>query len=64
MSGEYVVIENRRDAIKYALQNAKKDDVVILAGKGHENYQIIGTEKFHFDEQEILFQLKEEMKGV
>ena len=40
---------------------AKKDDVVILAGKGHEDYQIIGKEKRHFDETEILFEIRDEM---
>jgi len=48
------IITNRREAIEYALKNAKKDDVIILAGKGHEDYQIIGTEKHHFDEHEIV----------
>ena len=58
VTGEHIVIENRRDAIEYAIKNAKKDDVIILAGKGHEDYQIIGKEKIHFDEVEILMQLK------
>lgn len=51
---QYKVIVNRTEAIKYALGIAKKDDVVILAGKGHEDYQIIGTEKIHYDEREII----------
>lgn len=59
----HVVIENRRDAIKYAVENAKKDDVIVLAGKGHETYQIIGKEKFHFDEEEILHEIKRELGG-
>ena len=41
----------------------KKDDVIILAGKGHEDYQIIGKEKTHFDEIEILLELKAELGG-
>ena len=61
VTGEHIVIENRRDAIEYAIKNAKKDDVIILAGKGHEDYQIIGKEKIHFDEVEILMQLKGEL---
>lgn len=48
------VAENRRDAINYALKKAKKGDLVLLAGKGHETYQIIGNEKKHFDEREIV----------
>ena len=59
----YTVIENRRDAIEYAVKNAKKDDVIVLAGKGHETYQTIGKENFHFDEREILFEIKNEMEG-
>jgi len=50
----YTVIENRRDAIRYALETAQKNDCIILAGKGHETYQIIGTEKRHFDEREVI----------
>ena len=48
------VIENRRQAIEFALSKARKGDTVILAGKGHETYQIIGKEKIHFDEREII----------
>ena len=53
----YKVIENRRDAIAYALSIAKKDDIVLLAGKGQETYQIIGKEKTHFDEREVVNEL-------
>ena len=58
VTGEHIVIENRREAIEYAIKNAQKDDVIILAGKGHEDYQIIGKEKIHFDEVEILMEIK------
>lgn len=51
---EYTVIENRREAISFALKTAQQGDVIILAGKGQETYQIIGREKFHFDEREIV----------
>lgn len=54
---EYVVIENRREAIEYALKNAKKNDVIILAGKGHENYQEINGGKQPFDEKEIVAEI-------
>ena len=55
MSGTgYVVIENRRDAIKYAMENAEKGDVIVLAGKGHETYQILGDRTIHFDEREVV----------
>jgi len=53
-SGErYKVIENREEAIHFAIENAKMNDVVLIAGKGHEQYQIIGREKFHFSDQEV-----------
>ena len=48
----YVVIENRREAIRWAMDHAQKDDIIVLAGKGHETYQILGTEKTHLDERE------------
>jgi UDP-N-acetylmuramoyl-L-alanyl-D-glutamate--2,6-diaminopimelate ligase len=43
---------DRRDAIEKVMQDAEADDVVLLAGKGHENYQILGTTKHHFDDVE------------
>lgn len=49
--GKYTLIVDRRKAIAYALDFAEKDDVIILAGKGQETYQIIGKEKYDFDER-------------
>ena len=58
-TGEYKVVVNRRDAIAYALSVARKDDIVLLCGKGQETYQIIGREKFDFDERiEVYRHLK------
>ena len=51
---EYVVVENRVEAIHYAIDHARPGDVIILAGKGHETYQIIGREKRHLDEREVV----------
>ncbi len=53
----YVVIPDRREAIKYALQNAKSGDVIVLAGKGHETYQVLKDGTIHFDEREIIQEL-------
>lgn len=50
----YVIIENRYEAIKFSLLNAQENDIIILAGKGHEDYQEINGEKHHFDEKEIV----------
>lgn len=50
--GSCVVVENRRAAIEKAMELAAKDDIIVLCGKGHETYQIIGTEKTHLDERE------------
>ena len=59
--GEYVVIENRREAIRYALTIAQPGDVVVLAGKGHETYQEIKGVKHPFDEKVVVQELLEEM---
>ena len=48
----YQLIPDRREAIQSAIQQAAPNDIVLIAGKGHENYQIIGTEKIHFDDVE------------
>lgn len=46
--------ENRKEAIEYALKTARKNDIILLAGKGHETYQILGEEKIPLDEREIV----------
>lgn len=56
----YTVIENRKEAIEYALSIAEKDDVVLVAGKGHENYQEINGVKYHFDDREIVEEILKE----
>lgn len=53
-SAPYVIIEDRIEAIAYAMDNARQGDVIVLAGKGHETYQIIGHEKRHLDEREVI----------
>ena len=51
------IIEDRRDAIKRALELASVEDVVLLAGKGHETYQVRGTTEHPFDEKAIVAEL-------
>lgn len=46
------VIEDRKKAITFAIENAKKHDIIVIAGKGHETYQIVGTNVTHFDDVE------------
>ncbi len=57
----HIVIEDRRAAIRYALEHAKKDDVIILAGKGHEDYQEIRGVHHPFDEKVIVRELLDEL---
>lgn len=57
----YSVEENRREAIKMAMKIAKKGDVVVIAGKGHEDYQVIKDKVLHFDEREVVQSLIKEM---
>ena len=52
--GKYIVIVDRTEAIKYAINMATKNDIIILAGKGHETYQEINGVKNHYDEREII----------
>lgn len=54
---EYIVIEDRKSAIVYAIQNAKDGDIIVLAGKGHETYQDIKGVKHDFDEVKIVGEL-------
>lgn len=54
LSGKYIIIEDRKQAIEYALSIAKDDDIVLCLGKGHEDYQIIHGVKYPFDERKII----------
>ena len=49
----YRTITNRREAIGYAIDRAKKNDLVLISGKGHENYQVVGSKKEYFDDREV-----------
>lgn len=50
----FAVLENRREAIAFALSHAQSGDVIVLAGKGHETYRIVGTQTLPFDEREEI----------
>ncbi len=50
---KFYSISDRREAIRRAISAARPGDVVIIAGKGHETYQIVGNDKFHFDDREV-----------
>ena len=59
----YEVVVDRISAIRRAMTIAKRDDIIVLAGKGHETYQEIMGVKHHMDEREIVAQILEEMRG-
>lgn len=58
--GEYVMIADRKEAIRYCMVHAKEGDVIVLAGKGHEDYQEIKGKKYHMDERELVAEVKAE----
>ena len=58
--GEYVMIADRKEAIRYCMVNAKEGDVIVLAGKGHEDYQEIQGKKYHMDERELVAEIRQE----
>ena len=58
----YEVIENRRAAIRHAMEIAREGDIIVLAGKGHEMYQEIEGVRHPFDEKRVVAEILEEMK--
>ncbi len=59
----FEVIENRREAIDFAIRNAINDDIILLVGKGHEQYEIVGDKKYPFSEKEIVSHLAQKYYG-
>jgi UDP-N-acetylmuramoyl-L-alanyl-D-glutamate--2,6-diaminopimelate ligase len=57
----YEMIADRRTAIETAIREAKDGDMVLIAGKGHEDYQILGKQKFHFDDREVAREAVEKL---
>jgi len=60
-NGKYIEIDDRKAAIKYCIENARKGDMIVLLGKGHEDYQEIKGVKYHFDEREAIAEIKKEL---
>ena len=61
-TGEYIKIPDRGEAVKYALQNAKAGDIIVLAGKGHEDYQEIKGVKYHQTDRELVEKAVESLR--
>ena len=59
--GDYEVVPERREAIRAALAAASEGDTVVIAGKGHETYQIIGNRTFPFDDKAVARELLDEL---
>ncbi|NRT33964.1 UDP-N-acetylmuramoyl-L-alanyl-D-glutamate--2,6-diaminopimelate ligase [Clostridium beijerinckii] len=59
----YFVIENRKEAIKKSIDIALDNDVIVIAGKGHETYQVLKDETIHFDEREIVKEILDNMNN-
>jgi UDP-N-acetylmuramoyl-L-alanyl-D-glutamate--2,6-diaminopimelate ligase len=59
--GQYIIIQDRTEAIRYAMSNAQSGDIILLAGKGHETYQIFRDKTIHYDEREIVREILEEL---
>ncbi|NSW90515.1 MAG: UDP-N-acetylmuramoyl-L-alanyl-D-glutamate--2,6-diaminopimelate ligase [Firmicutes bacterium] len=59
--GRYIKIVDRREAIRYAIKNAKPGDVIVIAGKGHETYQIFKDKTIHFDDREVAEEILKEI---
>lgn len=62
MAEKYKVVPDRREAIKYAIENLENGDILLIAGKGHEKYQEIAGEKYPFDDRAVLDELTKQIK--
>ncbi len=58
--GAYIDILDRKEAMRYAIMNAREGDVIVFAGKGHEDYQEINGVKYHMDERDLIREILEE----
>ena len=62
-NGKYIFIKDRKDAIKYAMKNAQEGDIILLIGKGHENYQDIKGVKYPWDERKAVKEAEQEIRS-
>lgn len=60
--GKYIKITDRKEAIAYAIDHGEQGDIIVLAGKGHEDYQEIKGVKYHMDERELIQEILDERK--
>ena len=58
--GKYIMIEDRKEAIRYAINNGEHGDIIVLAGKGHEDYQEIKGVKYPMDERDLIADILKE----
>ena len=58
--GKYIKITDRKEAIAYAIEHGQQGDIIVLAGKGHEDYQEIKGVKYHMDERELIQEILQE----
>ncbi len=63
LRNKYTRLVRREEGIRYAIHQAKPGDVILIAGKGHETYQIIGTTKYDFDDRMVAARIIQENNG-
>ena len=60
-NGKYIIINDRQEAIEYAMKNAQEGDIILLIGKGHEQYQEIKGVQYYWDEREAVKKAEEKI---
>lgn len=63
-NGKYIEIDDRTEAIHYSMDHAKEGDVIVLLGKGHEDYQEIKGKKYYYSEREVILEYAKNRNGV
>ena len=62
--GQYVEIIDRKEAIRYSIDHAEEGDIIVVAGKGHEDYQEIKGVKYHMDDRELIREVAAQSKSA